>query len=380
MIAAKDFLTLLFSKGIEFYTGVPDSLLKSFCSAIQNSNLDINHVTACNEGTALGAAIGHHLATGKVPLVYLQNSGIGNLINPFCSLAAPEVYGIPILMIIGWRGEIDATGTQKHDEPQHVKQGKITLPQLDVLGIPYLVISESNADDITVELDSLLEISVNNGCPVAIVVRKGTFGGDKKEHTNPSLPELMSREEAVACCVDILPEAMPVVSTTGMLSRELYELRTSLGQSHRKDFLTVGGMGHASQIAMGISISKPLIKVACLDGDGAAIMHMGGLLNSAMSNIIHILINNGAHDSVGGQPTMAATRSMADIAKSCGYTTSKTVVSRAELVMSLIDAIETQGSAFIEVRCRTGSRQNLGRPVDTPKENKVRYMDFLGEL
>jgi phosphonopyruvate decarboxylase len=379
MIAANDFIGLLYSKGIEFYAGVPDSLLKDFCFAISNSNLKISHINSCNEGAALGAAIGHHLATGKIPLVYLQNSGIGNLINPLCSLAAPEVYGVPVLMIVGWRGEIDNTGISRHDEPQHIKQGKITLPLFDILGVPYLVVGPSDVD-ISTDLDSLLKFSASNCCPVAIVVRNGTFENSANDCAIQTPKKLMSREEAVASCAKTLPNTIPIVSTTGMLSRELYEIRSSLGESHDKDFLTVGGMGHASQIAMGISISKPSIKVACLDGDGAALMHMGGLLNSATVNIIHVLINNGAHDSVGGQPTMAADQSMAKIANSCGYTACRTVATQAELLTSLIDAINLQGSSFIEVRCRPGSRKNLGRPLDTPKINKIQYMQYLDRL
>lgn len=375
MICAVNFLKILRGKGIEFYAGVPDSILKDFCSAIQNSNENINHITASNEGTALGMAIGHHLATGKVPVVYLQNSGIGNLINPLCSLATPEVYGIPVLFIIGWRGEINTNGVQQDDEPQHLKQGQITLPLMDVLGVPYIVISKY--DDISKQIDHLLRTALNDSRPVAIIVRKDTFKNDKSEPKNTLRKNFMSREEAIACCLDTLPKETPIVSTTGMLSRELFELRENRLQSHERDFLTVGGMGHASQIALGISISKPFLKIVCLDGDGAALMHMGGLLNSSKSNIIHILINNGAHDSVGGQPTMAASLNMARIASSCGYIATKTIKTKSELKACLMDANNSLGSTFIEVLCRTGSRSNLGRPTTTPKENKKLYMSFL---
>ncbi|RAT75737.1 phosphonopyruvate decarboxylase, partial [Lonsdalea populi] len=359
MICPEEFLVFLHHKGIQFYSGVPDSLLKELCLAIDGKKGDIRHQLACNEGAAAGMAIGYHLATNAIPVVYLQNSGLGNIVNPVCSLATTDVYSIPMLFIIGWRGETKTDGTQIHDEPQHVMQGRVTLPQLDVLNIPYSVMEGDPCIDFPT-IDRLLQQAEHEKRPVALIVRKNTFAPCKQAKQPSPTSATLLREEIVAEVLSALPADIPIVSSTGMLSRELFEQREQRNEEHDRDFLTVGGMGLASQIALGISEGRPGKKVVCLDGDGATLMHMGGLTNSALSStLIHIVINNGAHDSVGGQPTAASRLPLAPIATASGYSQVTAVGSREALQSALRTALESQGSQFIEVKCRTGHRDNL---------------------
>lgn len=379
MISPDEFLGCLHHKGIKFYSGVPDSLLKELCLAIDGKKGDIRHQLACNEGAAAGMAIGYHLATNTIPAVYLQNSGLGNIVNPVCSLASSDVYGIPALFIIGWRGEIKQDGTQVHDEPQHVTQGRVTLPQLDVLGISYHVLEGDEHIDFPA-IEQLLLQARRDKHPVAVVVRKNTFSACEHPRQPTPTTATLLREEIVAEVLSALPSDVPIVSTTGMLSRELFELREQRGEEHDRDFLTVGGMGLASQIALGISEGRPGKKVVCLDGDGATLMHMGGLTNSALSStLIHIVINNGAHDSVGGQPTAALRLPLAPIATASGYSQVTAVASREALQSALHTALASQESQFIEVKCRTGHRDNLGRPTTTPSQNRTSFMRFLSQ-
>ncbi|BBG30395.1 phosphonopyruvate decarboxylase [Zymobacter palmae] len=377
MINPDDFINALVARGLTFFSGVPDSLLKELCLTL-GARHELSHFTASNEGAATGMAIGHHLATGQIPVVYLQNSGLGNVVNPVCSLASSDVYGIPMLFIIGWRGEMLPEGTQRHDEPQHVMQGRVTLAQLDVLDIPYLVLDGDHPLPFEA-LDKLLAQSRQCQHPVALVIRKNTFAASGLKQSAPD-STLPLREEAVNACLDVLPSDVPIVSTTGMLSRELYELREQRNEGHARDFLTVGGMGLASQIALGIGHSRLGHRVVCLDGDGAVLMHMGGLTNAArVDELVHVVINNGAHESVGGQPTAAGQLTLAEIARTSGYPSVATVDSLTELKAVLQQALTEEGSHFIEVRCRTGHRSALGRPATTPVQNRDGFMAFLTE-
>jgi len=376
MIEPNKFIESLEKLDIRFITGVPDSLLKDVCACITARIPAERHVIATNEGSAVGLAIGHYLATSRPALVYMQNSGLGNVINPVASLADPQVYAIPLVFMIGWRGEILADGGQIHDEPQHVKQGQITIAQLEILGIPYIVVDGATRDIHTV-LEKLTGLSVARSGPVALLVRKQTFSTfnlPKSLNTH----DLMSRETAIETILDSLPDNLPVVSTTGMASRELFELRKATGSGHHRDFLTVGGMGHAAQIAAGIALAKPENKVVCIDGDGAFLMHMGGLVISAeRNNLLHIVLNNGAHDSVGGQPTKGESLDLTRIASVCGYGIVAQAVNKDEIRVNIQTMLERSCSAFLEIKCCKGSRPNLGRPDRTAKENKVDFMKFL---
>ena len=383
MIRPEFFIDTLGSYGIDFFVGVPDSLLKNFC-AVLSDRLDSRHnIIAANEGGAVGLAAGHYLATGRPACVYMQNSGEGNAVNPLASLMDGDVYGLPVLLVIGWRGE---PGVK--DEPQHVKQGKITLSLLDCLGIPYSVLSGDEAVASAQIADALSVI--NAGGVYALVVRKGTFSAPETvSAAEPSaaadVPEL-SRESAIQTVAAALGPQDIVVSTTGMISRELFEYRASAGMGHGHDFLTVGSMGHASQIALGIALERPDRRVCCFDGDGAVLMHMGSMAivgQSGASNYVHIVFNNGAHDSVGGQPTVGLAVDLCAVARAVGYRSATRVSTAAGLSSALAALLPASGAgssagpAFLEIVVRKGNRPDLGRPTTTPVQNRDAFMDFL---
>lgn len=376
MIAPNLFLDALGEANITFVTGVPDSLLKDICACITDNFAQDQHVIATNEGSAIGLAIGHYLATQKPALVYMQNSGLGNTVNPLTSLADPQVFGVPMVLMVGWRGEIKEDGQQIQDEPQHVKQGQMTASQLEILGIPYEII-DAHTDNIAVLMKQLSALAISRSGPVALLVRKKTFEPyqylpKQQSHT------LHTREAVIKTIINVLPDTCPVIATTGMASRELFEHRQSTGNDHSHDFLTVGGMGLASQIATGVAMHQSNEKVLCIDGDGALLMHMGSLtLSAKQSNLIHIVINNGAHDSVGGQPTVAGGLSLSAIALACGYGFVTQVSTKADIDASVKQALLRNTSVFIEVKCKSGSRKNLGRPTRTPEQNKQAFMQFL---
>ena len=372
MIDSKQFIEKLGSGGVEFFTGVPDSLLKNMCAYITDYIDENHHIIAANEGGAIGLAAGYHLATGKIGCVYMQNSGEGNVVNPLLSLVDEDVYKIPLLLIIGWRGEPGV-----HDEPQHKKQGKVTLGLLETMGVPYAVLDETWESQVATALQYIQE----SGKQYALVVRKGTFDDYTIQSKSESACE-MSREEAIQLVVDKLREEDIVVSTTGMISRELFEYREAKQQGHGCDFLTVGSMGHASQIALGIALQKPNRRVFIFDGDGALLMHMGGMAiigNRCPKNLVHIVFNNGAHDSVGGQPTVGQQIDTEAIARAVGYTDYVTVDNPLALqcAMNHVNCAFIEGTALIDIHVRKGNRKDLGRPTTTPIENKQAFMQNL---
>ena len=364
-------MTLDFLQGFDFFAGVPDSQLKALCSFLMDRyGLDpAHHVIAANEGNAAALAAGYHLATGKTPVVYLQNSGLGNIVNPVASLLNGKVYGIPCLFLVGWRGEPGV-----HDEPQHIFQGEITLPLLDTLDIPYFVIDKTTKEEqIQARLNEYRALFAR-GRQAAFVVRKGAleYGG----RTVYSNPYCMTREEAIGRIAAAAGDGM-VVSTTGKASRELFEYREARHQGHGRDFLTVGSMGHSSSIALGLALQRPERRVWCLDGDGAALMHLGAMAligTNRPANLVHIVLNNQAHESVGGMPTVAGSLDLPGIAKACGYPSALSVDSPAGLDAALAAAKAEDRLTFIEVKCALGAREDLGRPTTTPQENKAAFM------
>lgn len=360
--------------GADFYTGVPDSQLRALCDyLIDKYGIDPqHHIIAANEGNCTAIAAGYHLSTGKVPVVYMQNSGEGNIINPVVSLLHERVYAIPMIFIIGWRGE---PGIK--DEPQHVYQGEITLKLLEDMGIEVFVIEQKTVEQEITDVMSRFRMILENGKDIAFVIGKGALSYDGKvEYKNQYT---MVREEAIEHIVKV-SEQDPVVSTTGKTSRELFEIREARGQSHKYDFLTVGSMGHSSSIALGIAIQKPDAKVWCIDGDGAVLMHMGAMAvlgAAAPKNMIHIVINNEAHETVGGMPTAAAKIDLTAVAKACGYPYAVCANSLEKLDRELNIAKRKETLCFIEVKCSLGAREDLGRPTTIPIENKERFMEFL---
>ncbi|HOS45743.1 MAG TPA: phosphonopyruvate decarboxylase [Paludibacter sp.] len=373
MLTPHDFYNLCTEHDIDFFTGVPDSLLKDFCAYITDHVPENQHVIAANEGGAVALAAGHYLATGRYGLVYMQNSGQGNAVNPLTSLADPDVYSIPMLLLIGWRGE---PGVK--DEPQHVKQGKITLKILDTLNITYKLLPENVEETLLCVKELFREMAITKR-PVALIARKGIFDAYKLQNKKTDISTL-ARENAIQIIVAALGNNDIVVSTTGMISRELYEYREAVDGNHSRDFLTVGSMGHASQIALGIALAKPHRQVFCLDGDGAAIMHTGAIAiigSRKVENFKHIIINNAAHDSVGGQPTVGGEISFTKIADACGYKATWSVKTKDELQEILPQFCASSGSSLLEVRVGKGARKDLGRPKTTPKENKTGFMEYL---
>ena len=373
MISSKSFFNLLKDSDIDFFTGVPDSLLKDICAYITDHVDKKKHIIAANEGNAVSIASGYYLATNKIPLVYMQNSGIGNSINPLVSLTDPEVYSIPALLVIGWRGR---PGIK--DEPQHVKQGKVTTTLLDSIDIPYEILSD-DIDAVKIQIDKAISFMREKKSPFALIVPKGTFEGYKLKNIEKDKTEF-ERERAIQIVADSISTTNSVVlSTTGKISRELYEHRINTRGSCN-DFLNVGSMGHVSQIALGVALAKPNKKVFCFDGDGATLMHMGGLGiigDMAPENLKHIIFNNGAHESVGGQPTIGYQVDFQALARACNYKQVLKVESEIELMDKLANFIEQDGPSFLEVIVKKGARSDLGRPKESPLEIKRNFMESL---
>ena len=361
---------------VDFYTGVPDSLLKPLCNYLMDAyGIDSkHHMIAANEGNCTAIAAGYHLATGKVPAVYMQNSGEGNVINPLASLLNDKVYAIPMIFIVGWRGEPGV-----HDEPQHIYQGEVTVKLLEDMDVAAYVVTKETTEE---ELDAQMQVFrslLAKGKEVAFVVKKGALSFEKNvEYSNKNH---MRREEIIEHIVNVSKED-PILSTTGKASRELFEIREKNGQSHKYDFLTVGSMGHTSSIALGVALQKPQQKIWCIDGDGAMLMHMGAMAvigANKPSNLVHIVINNGAHETVGGLPTVASEINLVKMAEACGYPYAVRVSEFEQLDKELQAAKERRELTLIEVECAIGAREDLGRPTTTALENKENFMRYLQE-
>jgi len=371
MVSVDRFYDQLASHGFEFFTGVPDSLLKDFCAYVTIKVSPDKHVITANEGSAVALAAGYHLATGKLPVVYLQNSGLGNVVNPLVSLIAPEVYRVPMLFIIGWRGE---PGVK--DEPQHIKQGLIMEPLLRALDLTFDIVSQE-----TSTTDVLIEQAVSQmretGRSHVFLVRKETFSKFNLAKEETKL--VLSREEAIGLVLDSMTDQDRLVSTTGMVSREVFEHRVRTGRGHAYDFLTVGSMGHSSQIALGLALNSDR-RIFCLDGDGAVLMHMGGMATIGArrpKNLYHIVLNNGAHDSVGGQPTVAFAIDLQKIAEGCGYSKAWLARDAEEARIALRSMKNEHGPVFLEIRVKKGNRPDLGRPTTSTISNKQQFMASL---
>ena len=364
----EEFLSCL---GAAFYAGVPDSQLKAVCNYLLDTyGLEPqHHIIGANEGNCVALAAGYHLATGKVPVVYLQNSGEGNIVNPVASLIHEQVYGLPCIFLVGWRGEPGV-----HDEPQHVFQGRITLSLLELLGVQSFVLDkDTTLEEVQVQM-SAFRRELSAGRQVAFVVRKGALSYEGKPKFGNSFA--VRREEIIGRLVAAAGDAF-IVSTTGKASRELFEIREARGEGHGHDFLTVGSMGHASSLALGMALQRPERQFICLDGDGAALMHLGAMAvigAKRPANLLHIVINNQAHESVGGQPTVAGSTDLCGIARACGYPWVARASSLEEVESAFRAALAARQCAFIEAEAAIGARADLGRPTSTPQENKQAMM------
>jgi phosphonopyruvate decarboxylase len=366
MIEPSFFYKKLKENKVDFYTGVPDSLLKNFCAYITDHCEENRHIIAVNEGAAVALASGYNIATNKPALVYMQNSGIGNAVNPLLSLADTEVYKIPMVLLIGWRGQPGI-----YDEPQHIKQGKVTLRLLKSMDISYEILSDDE-NEVSKQTDTCFDFLSKKNSPYALVVKKDTFAPYSLRNVKTEESGLMSREEAIEEIVKASDKKEIFFSTTGMISRELYELRDKYEMDHSCDFLTVGSMGHVSHIALSVALQKPDKRVTVIDGDGALLMHMGAVPAIGVKkpiNFTHIVMNNAAHDSVGGQPTIAQSINLCDVALACGYKYTRRAKSKIELLDVLLE--EKASPSFIEVFVKKGARKDLGRPKISPVENKI---------
>lgn len=372
MISAEFVCDILKKNGTDFFCGVPDSLLKDFCAYVTENFEKSKNIITANEGNAVALAVGHYLATSKPALVYMQNSGTGNTINPLLSLADDEVYNIPLLIFVGWRGE-----PNKKDEPQHIKQGKVTDEIFDACKIKHSVLPD---DEKSAELaiSKAFEYMNETLKPYVFVIKKGTF--EKFEKEKPENKFEISRETAISTVMEFVDENAVIVSTTGQISREVYEIREKAGQAHDSDFLTVGSMGHASSIALGIALEKPNKTVFCFDGDGAFLMHMGAIpviADQAPENFKHILFNNEAHDSVGAQKTSANMVNFKELALSCGYKNSFSVQKLEDLKNILPEFLSVKSPSLLEIKVNCGARADLGRPKEKPVQNKIIFMEKL---
>ena len=373
MIRPEYFIDTLGAHDIDFFAGVPDSLLKNICAYISDHLDERHNIITANEGGAIGLAAGYHLATGRIGCVYMQNSGEGNIINPLASLTDKEVYNIPVLLLIGWRGRPGV-----HDEPQHIKQGKVTMALLDTMGIAHAVLSKEEEEAGKQIAKAVAHMSATNEV-YALIVEKDTFNPYTLQNVRMNKLSF-GREEAIQTVAASLDGKDVIVSTTGMISRELFEYRTGKGEGHERDFLTVGSMGHASQIALGIALEQPDRRIWCFDGDGAVIMHMGGMAiiaEKAPKNFVHVVFNNGAHDSVGGQPTVGLDIDLCAAAKAVGYRAAFSADNREDLLAVLSRIKKLDGPVFMQVCVKKGNRKDLGRPTTSPIENKVALMGFL---
>jgi phosphonopyruvate decarboxylase len=376
MIDPAHFIDHLRGHGVSLYTGVPDSLLKQLNAYIMAELPREQHVIAANEGAAVAIAMGHYLRTGAPAMVYLQNSGIGNTINPLLSLADPDVYGTPMVIVVGWRGQ---PGVK--DEPQHVKQGRIMEGLLDALDLPWAVLPhEPAAAEAT--MAEAVKTAMDASTPYVVLVEKGTFADFVAEPPAPRSEARPSREEALVAMADAVGPDAIIVSTTGMLSRELFEYREREGLPAERDFLTVGGMGHACSIALGISMREPEREVWCFDGDGAFLMHLGSLAviaDHAPASYFHVVFNNGVHDSVGGQPTSISAVDIAATARALGYRYAASTSDLDSISEAVARLRAAGGPALLELKVRPGNRPGIGRPTRTPAESKQAFMAALRE-
>lgn len=377
MIDLNKFENILRNNTIEFISGVPDTLLNDFCLYVEGKWPKNKHVLTANEGNAVAIAAGYQLVSDTIPLVYMQNSGIGNAMNPLISLTHQSIYGIPMILLIGWRGEPGV-----NDHPQHTKQGQLTPILMDDVDIPWKKLS-SNIDEVESAVEWAVSKAKEVSGPVALLVPKGVLERGEKSGFEDQ-PELMSREEAITCIVDALPSDTIFVAATGRATRELYEVRRLRGESHDNDFLNVGAMGHTSSIAAGIALAQKDRLIVCLDGDASAIMHMGAMAingqNRSINNLIHVVLNNGAHESVGGQKSVGETMPFFIVAKHLGFKSQDRPAITKDEILNFLNEIkpENKQPAFIEIKIKKGMRADLPKLVFDTVQQKNKFIEANG--
>ena len=361
--------------GLNFFTGVPDSLLNDFCLHLVNNVPDCQHIMAANEGNAIGIAAGYHMATGKIPVVYMQNSGIGNATNPLLSLTHRCVYGIPLILLIGWRGD-----PAIKDHAQHKKQGELTPVLMEDMDIPYQVL---DADDTVIEKFQWAANKAKElNAPVALIAKKAILTQKEKKQEYAESP-LMNREEAISAVLDVFGKDAIYLATTGRATRELHEQIMIHGFSHEIEFLNVGAMGHLSSIGLGLAVGAPNKKIVVFDGDAAAVMHMGSLATNGRyqpKNLIHIVLNNGVNESVGGQKSSGQVINLTAIAKGCGYETIPAFVeSKEDLQKAVKQLAESNHLSFLDVHVRQGIRKDMPGLKIEHQHAKSALMNYLNK-
>lgn len=373
MVDLRQLFGVLDNKGVKFFTGVPDSLLNNFCLYLVNNVPDSQHVMAANEGNAVAIAAGHYMATGDIPVVYMQNSGIGNATNPLLSLAHDCVYGIPMILVIGWRGDPAIS-----DHAQHKKQGELTPVLMKEMDIPYEILDDENTvvDRFVWAVEKAKEIS----SPVALIAKKAVLTEKVKKQEYPE-SGLMNREETVSAVVDVFGNDAVYLGTTGRATREVHEQLKMHGVSEGHEWQNVGSMGHVSSVGLGIALAKPEQKVVVFDGDAAAVMHLGALATNCRykaGNMIHIVLNNGVNESVGGQPSAGYVVNLTAIAEACGYRTpGHAVETKEELQAILKDYRKEEMPLFIDVHVRQGIRKDMPKLNIDHKAQKTALMETL---
>lgn len=368
----ENFIEEIKTLGIQTIAGIPDSALQPFCNYLNGETHEFRHFVPANEGAAVGIAIGNYLSTGKPACVYMQNSGIGNIVNPVTSLANEAVYDIPMLFVVGWRGEPGKKG-----EPQHCFMGKITRDILNVLQIPNAVLSADTAEEEIKKIFKEAGQALSEHKQYAVIVKRDALTSDMGNSYQNAFT--LCREEAVSAIIKSVSAEDVIVSTTGKISREVYEQCDKIVGHHRQAFLTVGGMGHAGMIAFGIAQQRKDRQVYCIEGDGAVLMHMGELVflgKQQPENFIHICLNNDAHESVGGMPTGVAGQNFFEIARACGYPYAACIDSLRELKVELEKIRKMKKAAFLEVKVKLGARTDLGRPKESAVENRNNFMTY----
>lgn len=375
MVSCEELFRTFRKFGFNFYTGIPCSIFKDWINFIVERK-DTQHVIGTSEGETIAIATGYYLASKDFPVVYMQNSGLGNSVNPLTSLTAPEVFGIPFLLLISWRGE-----PRLEDEPEHKKMGKITTNILDTLHIPYSIMPD-NIEGIEATLGEAKRFMQQKSTPYAILIGKGTIGKYDKVQKKIRFPSTISREEAIKLAADKLHKSGLIVSTTGKISRELFEYIESTRRNHQNIFYTVGSMGCSTGIALGLALRKKKKKIFLFDGDGACLMKLGSMATVGHyfpANFFHILFDNQCYDSTGGQPTVSKTVDFVGIAESCNYRYAELATSHEELEYSLNRLIRKRGPYMLVAKVKSGARDNLGRPTIKPQENKEKFIDFIKE-
>lgn len=373
MVDQKYLFESLQKMGINFFTGVPDSLLNDFCLYMVKNIPDRQHVMAANEGNAIGIAAGHYLATGNIPVVYMQNSGIGNATNPLLSLAHDSVYGIPMILVIGWRGDPSIS-----DHAQHKKQGELTPVLLKDMDIPYEILDDENT--VIPKFEWAINKAKEISSPVALIAKKAILAEKEKKQVYPE-SNLMSREEAICSVIDAFGEDAIYLGTTGRATRELNEQLKLHGVGEGHEFHNVGSMGHVSSVGLGIALACPDKQIVVFDGDAAAVMHLGAFATNSrykVGNMIHIVLNNGANESVGGQPSAGYVVNLTEIAAACGYLTSGCAIETKEELLALIRKHKNGAMPlFIEIRVRQGIRSNMPKLTINHKAEKFALMKTL---